>query len=409
MPSASPRETMRKLQSTLEILSRLQIYNQWPYFFATFTTWALRWLTVNRMGFSHGDFLNRISENAGNVTINIEQDFRNMARDIAADAYLAKRFRHEPADQLTADLPPKIQLQLDRFLSLYGCRSRHRTLFIKRWSESPSEVIGILQSLIRNQVNFVEELNDERLPATQSAAARSAASKNKRKSSDPAGDSAKSTVADSPVFSILLRLMTRLTRRFLDLREDLRFTLDGVLYQIRRTLLILGEQTGLGDKIMFLNEDELQDTVTGKLSYRNARRKAAYRHNEFMRPFDVPAFFNEGRAENEFQIQGTMIRGIGTSPGRIRGRAKIVDDPGQADIQKGDIIIANNTDPGWTPILSIVGGMVMEEGGLLNHCSIVARELRVPSIVGVHRATQRIKDNDLITIDGGLGVVIIED
>jgi phosphohistidine swiveling domain-containing protein len=51
----------------------------------------------------------------------------------------------------------------------------------------------------------------------------------------------------------------------------------------------------------------------------------------------------------------------------------------------------------------------MEEGGLLNHCSIVARELRVPSIVGVHRATQRIKDNDLITIDGGLGVVIIED
>jgi pyruvate,water dikinase len=360
------------------------------------------------MGFSHGDFLNRISENASNVTINIEQDFRNMARDIAADACLAKRFRCESADQLTADLPPKIQSQLDRFLSIYGCRSRHRTLFIKRWSESPSEVIGILQSLVRNQVNSVEELNDERLPATQSSAARSAASKNKRKSSDSDDDTAKSTVADLTIFSIFLRLMTPLTRRFLDLREDLRFTLDGVLDQIRRTLLILGEQTGLGDKIMFLNEDELQDTVTGKLSYVEARRIATCRYNEFMRPFDVAAFFNEGLAENEFQTQGMLIRGIGTSPGRVRGRAKIVDDPTRADIQKGDIIIAKNTDPGWTPVLSIVGGMVMEEGGLLNHCSIVARELKVPSIVGVPRATQRIKNNDLITIDGGLGVVIIE-
>jgi pyruvate,water dikinase len=86
-----------------------------------------------------------------------------------------------------------------------------------------------------------------------------------------------------------------------------------------------------------------------------------------------------------------------------------VDDPAQVDIQTGDILIAKNTDPGWTPILSIAGGMVMEEGGLLNHCSIVARELGVPSVVGVHRATRRIQDNDLITIDGGLGVIRIED
>jgi pyruvate,water dikinase len=54
-----------------------------------------------------------------------------------------------------------------------------------------------------------------------------------------------------------------------------------------------------------------------------------------------------------------------------------------------------------------VGGMVMEEGGLLNHCSIVARELGVPSIVGVQGATRQIRDNDRVTIDGGLGVVRI--
>ena len=86
-----------------------------------------------------------------------------------------------------------------------------------------------------------------------------------------------------------------------------------------------------------------------------------------------------------------------------------MDDPAQSNIQKGDILIARNTDPGWTPVLSIVGGMVMEEGGLLNHCSIVARELGIPSVVGVHRATRRIRDNERITIDGGLGLIMIAD
>ena len=123
----------------------------------------------------------------------------------------------------------------------------------------------------------------------------------------------------------------------------------------------------------------------------------------------MATFYNDGLAENEFQSDTNLIRGIGTSPGRVSGRAKIVRDPSKADIRYGDILIAKNTDPGWTPILSIAGGMVMEEGGLLNHCSIVARELGVPSIVGVHQATRRIKDNDLITIDGGLGVVALEE
>jgi phosphohistidine swiveling domain-containing protein len=53
--------------------------------------------------------------------------------------------------------------------------------------------------------------------------------------------------------------------------------------------------------------------------------------------------------------------------------------------------------------------MVMEEGGLLNHCAIIARELGVPAVVGVHAATRRIRNNDLVTIDGGQGVIVIED
>jgi pyruvate,water dikinase len=251
-------------------------------------------------------------------------------------------------------------------------------------------------------------MKDWSTPITTSGGTLRSGSKNQRRLSDPAGNRTWLAIGGRSVTRMFLRLMTRITRRFLDLREELRFSLDQALYLIRRTLLTLGEQTGLGDKIMFLNEDELQDIVMGKLSGKEAGRKATLRSNEFIRPFEVATYYNDGLAENEFQTHGMLIKGIGTSPGRICGRAKIVNDPAQADIQKGDILIAKNTDPGWTPILSIVGGMVMEEGGLLNHCSIVARELGVPSIVGVHRATERIQDNDLITIDGGLGIITIE-
>ena len=409
MPDNSPQLTMDKIQASLETLTRLQIKNQWPYFFATFMTWVLRWLAMNRLGLSHADFLSLLTENANNVSIDIEQNFRKAAQEIFRHKDLADIFQNSSATLSVEDLPPAIRIELNNILSQYGCRSRHRTLFIKRWSESPTEVIGILQSLVRNQLNPTAASQNRRLPEVKPGDTQPTESATDRKSSSLADSLFTSAGSGLPFSRLFLHLITRLTRRFLDLREDLRFALDRILYIIRRTLLTLGEQTGLGEKVMFLTDDELKILVFGKLDYIEAKRKALYRYNEFIRPFDVATFYNEGLAENDFNLHGNLIRGIGTSPGRVSGPAKIVDDPAHVDIQTGDILIAKNTDPGWTPILSIAGGMVMEEGGLLNHCSIVARELGVPSVVGIHQATRRLKDNDLITIDGGLGIIIIED
>lgn len=408
MPEDSSGKTMEKIEAALATLTRLQSKNQWPYFFATFFTWVLRWLVMDRLGLAHADFLNLLSINARNVSIDIEQEFRKLADRIVRQSELATLFLQKTAAQLAENLPPAIKTDFNHFLGRYGCRARHRTLFIKRWSEAPQEVIGILQALVRNQLNAGDGMHAGSPTRANCADTLGTGSVVDRKTSSPAGNLAALVSGGAALTGIFLNLITRLTRRFMDLREDSRFTLDRALYRIRKTLLTLGEQTGLDDKIMFLTENELEDVVTGRLSHGQARLRATCRRNEFFRPFKVATFYNDGLAEYEFQTCGTLIRGIGTSPGRVSGPAKIVVDPTQADIRKGDILIAKNTDPGWTPILSIVGGMVMEEGGLLNHCSIVARELGVPSIVGVHRATERIQDNDLITIDGGLGVITIE-
>jgi pyruvate,water dikinase len=87
----------------------------------------------------------------------------------------------------------------------------------------------------------------------------------------------------------------------------------------------------------------------------------------------------------------------------VVGKVRIILDPSRADIDPCDILVAANTDPGWTPIVSLAGGLVVEEEGLLNHCSIVARELRIPAVVGVCNATRSIPEGALIVIDGGLG------
>ncbi|MGD9137243.1 MAG: PEP/pyruvate-binding domain-containing protein, partial [Desulfobacterales bacterium] len=149
MPVHSPRLTFDKVLAALDTLTRLQTKNQWPYFFATFTTWVLRWLVIQRLGLSHADFLNILSKNANNISIKIERQIRKMAQDIARNKDLSDLFLHMSADDLANNPPQEIRADLNHFLTRYGCRSRHRTLFLKRWSESPQEVIGMLQSLVR--------------------------------------------------------------------------------------------------------------------------------------------------------------------------------------------------------------------------------------------------------------------
>jgi len=270
------------------------------------------------------------------------------------------------------------------FLSKYGCRSRHRTLYLKRWSEAPEEVLGMMAALLRNPMDIgMGETSHAGDPVRII----------RQKLSWPLG--------------LLVRPLLKFTCNFLNLREDLRFLLDKILFRVRQSLLMLGKHCGLGEDVLFLTQAELARVVGGGISFEDAQLLAAGRRNTFLKQSDVYTFYIDGRPVDELPSKAKIIRGIGTSPGRATGRARIVDDPTNRSIQKGDILVARNTDPGWTPVLRIVSGIVVEEGGILNHCSIVARELGIPAVVGVRQATRKIPENTRITIDGGLGVVQI--
>ncbi|MGD2269930.1 MAG: PEP/pyruvate-binding domain-containing protein [Desulfobacterales bacterium] len=405
LPHDTPRQTLEKLCTALDIMTHIQVKNQWPYSYATVFVWVLRWLVVDRLGLPNSDFLRLLRSAGKNITVEVEQKFRALAKKIYRDAVLKTRFLSEPPEQLALNLPQQFKDEIDNFLKNYGCRSPHRTLQVPRWAEAPEIVIGILQSLLRHQFSRLSASGNADCAASQVAQPR----ESKELAHNMAGAIWKRREERyQPITRLAVWLIHRLALRFLDLREELRFLLDRALFQIRKNLLVLGNQTGLGEQVLFLNQEELNRFVSAKLSLNEAKLIASQRRQSFSEPFDPSTFFIDGQPVNEFPIDDDVMRGTGTSPGRVTGRARIVEDPGRADIAQGDILIAINTDPGWTPVLSVVSGVVVEEGGLLNHCAIVARELGLPSIVGVRQATKKIPEGSVITIDGGLGLVRIE-
>ncbi len=384
LPHKTAAQALRKTDESLECLALLQEKNQWPYLYATIFTWALRWVVKDMGGLEYSDFLQLLSANTENITTEIELEMRQLTETVRNDETLFIRFLNRPPEQLLGTLPGPFQEKLDLFLQKYGCRSRHRTLYLKRWTEAPEEVLGMVATLLKSP------MKGRLTKITQSA--------------DPV-----TTIRRKLPWHLRLVLppLLKFTCNFLNLREDLRFFLDKILYRVRQSALNFGKQCGLGEDVLFLTHSELKQVVNGRIGVEAAKRLAGNRRDAFLKQSDVYTFYIDGRPMDELPSNAKIIRGIGTSPGRATGRARIVEDPTKQAIQKGDILVARKTDPGWTPVLRIVSGIVVEEGGILNHCSIVARELGIPAVVGVRQATNKIPENTRITIDGGLGTVQI--
>ncbi len=108
------------------------------------------------------------------------------------------------------------------------------------------------------------------------------------------------------------------------------------------------------------------------------------------------------------QQAGDIIKGIGASPGRVVGPARVISGPNEFDqMKRGDILVARITTPAWTPLFTLAAGIVTDVGGPLSHSSIVAREYSIPAVLGTGVATERLHSGQQITVDGSAGTVTI--
>jgi phosphohistidine swiveling domain-containing protein len=106
------------------------------------------------------------------------------------------------------------------------------------------------------------------------------------------------------------------------------------------------------------------------------------------------------------QKDGDVLKGIGASPGRVSGTARVIHGPDEfGQMRQGDILVARITTPAWTPLFALASGVVTDVGGPLSHSSIVAREYHIPAVLGTGLATERLSSGQRITVDGDAGTV----
>jgi len=105
---------------------------------------------------------------------------------------------------------------------------------------------------------------------------------------------------------------------------------------------------------------------------------------------------------------GAILKGIGASPGRVTGTARVLRGPEEfGQMQPGDILVAAITTPAWTPLFAMAAAIVTDVGGPFSHGSIVAREYGIPAVLGTGAATRRIHSGQIITVNGTAGEVML--
>jgi pyruvate,water dikinase len=107
-------------------------------------------------------------------------------------------------------------------------------------------------------------------------------------------------------------------------------------------------------------------------------------------------------------VPGSLI-GEPIAPGVVRGRAKVLNDPYEKPLQRGEILVTRATDPGWTPLFMNAAGVILEVGGALQHGAVIAREYGIPCVSGVEGAATTLKDGQMVEVDGSAGVIRVLD
>jgi pyruvate,water dikinase len=169
--------------------------------------------------------------------------------------------------------------------------------------------------------------------------------------------------------------------------------------------------------VFFLTGVEFYDAVAGRARGRAASDEdLAERKQHFLKYRDrLPAtfLFDDVETEGEIvegdpadEVEAEGLTGVGASRGTARGVARVVPDLARlSEVQAGDILIANNIDPGWTPVFPLLSGLVTETGGILSHGAILAREYGIPTVTGVTDAMRVIPSGATVEVDGNRGVV----
>ncbi|MEN8906809.1 MAG: phosphoenolpyruvate synthase [Clostridiales bacterium] len=307
-------------------------------------------------------------------------------------------------DNINSIEDKEIVSMIKRFFKIYGMRGTGEIDITRpRWNDNPTQVVKLIMSYVKN--------SDLQNPRTEFKNGKSIA---KEYSEELINKIRKCSFGFIKV--VIIKRLIKAHRNYIGLREHSKFFIVKILDIMKSEILeeakILKNKNIIDnvEDIYWLSLSEIKDLIsTGKMPYDLIKeRKVLYSNYENLKP--PRTITSDGEIITSL-IQNNVpkgaIAGTAASSGIIKGRARVVLKLEEADVKKGDILVAPYTDPAWTSLFPIISGVVTEVGGLMTHGSVVAREYGIPAVVGVDNVTKLIKNNSEIIINGNEGYIEI--
>ncbi len=394
---------------------------------------ALQTLCASWFGDTDGTTYNRLV--AGLQTKTGEENIAvwRLSRTVRASARLRELVETKTGDEVLAALDGdddgrRFRAELDAFLAAYGHRGgAERDAYHPRWRHQPSLVFHSIRPLLALDDHESPEHHEARL-RHQMLATRAACTAQLRGS--PAGPD---ELGELWWLGELHALTGRhaadraeLFEWFVDLVQDWfyyrdfeRFYNDKTMSRSRNLYEAIARRfarAGLltdTDDVFFLGRQEMLAADRGELTARQidqrvrSRRRvyAKYSHQE------PPKYLRGWQTFDDDQLAADgSLHGIGASSGVVTGRARVCRELSEiAKLERGDILVTVATDPGWTTVFSLLGGVVVETGGVVAHAVMISREYGLPCVANLSRACDLIPDGATITVDGAAGRVLIHE
>jgi len=285
----------------------------------------------------------------------------------------------------------------DALIERHGSRSQGWDISLPTWRERPEAPLALIRAQLESEGVSPAEL-------TARSAARRQEATDKALARLPADKHAE-----------FARVVAEL-EGYVSVREGRAYWQMVITGEVRGMLLRRGAQLvrsgriDQADNILFLVPDDFEENATSDL-----RRLVIERRREWERWCQVvpPAVIGTpgamvaaAAATSAAATAQDELRGAPASRGEVTGPARILHSPEEgALLRPGDVLVCVMTTPAWTPLFSIAAGIITETGGALSHPAITAREYGIPAVVAVQDATTRIRDGQVVTIDGGKGIV----
>lgn len=297
----------------------------------------------------------------------------------------------------------KAREAIDAFLNKYGMRCSGEIDITKtRWSEKPTTIIPMILNNIRD---FEYGASKRKFEEGLQEALKKEEELVDRLQQLPDG---KQKVEET-------KRMIRNIRNFIGYREYPKYGMINRYFIYKQALLKEAEQLVQSgvihevDDIYYLTFEELHEVVrTKKLDYELIhKQKNDCKLYEKLTPPRIMTSDGEiitGKYKRE-NLPADAIAGLPVSSGVVEGRARVILNMEEANLEEGDILVTAFTDPGWTPLFVSIKGLVTEVGGLMTHGAVIAREYGLPAVVGVENATKLIKDGQRIRVHGTEGYI----